>query len=77
MAERTAEPVKLPDDKDITGAEFLQCFGKNRPIGFGDADNFGMDFVHTGFLQCVNLQIEVLVLCTDPSIAYFHGQPCR
>jgi hypothetical protein len=72
-----AKPVEHPDDEDVTGAELLQCFGKNRPFSFAAADNFGMDLIHPGFFQCVNLQAEVLVFCADPCVTDFHGQPSR
>jgi len=71
--EAATEPVKSPDDQGVAGSEFLPGFGPFRPFDPGAAGFVFVDEVAAGFLQCVALQFEALVVTADTGVTDDHG----
>ena len=75
MCEGAAEPIEFPDDQDIARAQDLKQLGEDRSFGAGAADDLGVDFGATGLCECVDLQIDRLVLGADACVPHMHGRP--
>lgn len=73
MCEGAAEPIEFPDDQRIACAQGLKLLGEDRPLGTGAADNLGIDFGAASLRQCVDLQIDHLLLGTNACVPYVHG----
>lgn len=72
--QRAAKPVQSPDYERVALSELLQA-----PLKLGTrvgraADLFLIDFFATGFLELVELEVEVLVAGGHPGVTDAHGR---
>jgi hypothetical protein len=56
VAQGAAEPVELPDDQGVAGAELVQDLLEDRAVGRGAAGGLDEDPVAAGALERVDLQ---------------------
>ena len=56
MPQRAAEPVELPDNQGVTGAELVQELLEGGPVGAGAAGRFGEHPIAAGPLQRIDLE---------------------
>jgi hypothetical protein len=61
MAERAADPVKLPDDQSVAGAELIKRPDQTRPVSDGAAASVLIQALAAGALQGIALKGKVLV----------------
>jgi hypothetical protein len=69
VAQGAAEPVELPDDEGVAGAQLVQELGEDGPVGAGAAGRLDKDAVAAGGLQGVDLELWLLVSGGDAGIA--------
>jgi hypothetical protein len=69
VAQGPAEPVQLPDDQGVAGAELLEELLEGGPVGAGAAGGLGEDPVAAGALEGVDLEVWLLVGGGDAGVA--------
>jgi hypothetical protein len=65
VAQGAAEPVELPDDQGVAGAELVQDLLEDRAVGRCAAGGLGEHPVAAGAIQGVDLQTRLLVAGGD------------
>src|SRR5690625_3437782 len=71
--EVAAEPIKPPNDQGVASAQNVFGAGPAGTVSFGSADMVFEDSFAARLLQCVALELEVLIVGADPGIADYHG----
>jgi hypothetical protein len=69
VAQVAAEPVDLPDDQGVAGAQVGQACVPLRPVGPGAGRGVGVDLQAALSVQSVELQPGVLVRGADPRVS--------
>jgi len=69
VAQRAAQPVQLPDDQGVAGAELVQDLLEDWAVGAGAAGGLGEHPVAAGRGKGVDLQVRLLVGGGDASVA--------
>ena len=69
MPQGPTEPIQLPDDQGVAGAQLVQDLLKDWPVGAGAAGRLSEHPVAAGGLQRVDLKLGLLVGGGDPGIA--------
>jgi hypothetical protein len=79
VAEGAAEPVELPHDQGVAGAELVHDGGELGPVGAGAAGPVDKDPVAAGLGEGVDLEVGVLVGGGDAGVAeqVAHANECR
>jgi hypothetical protein len=69
VAQGPGEPVELPDDQGVAGAELVQDLLEDRAVGAGAAGGLGEHPVAAGAVQGVDLEVRLLVGGGDAGVA--------
>ena len=75
MAEGPSEAIEFPNHQHVALAEMRQRLLQDRPFGTRPADNLFIDLPTARLTQSIQLQSQMLVAGTHPSIADFHSTP--
>jgi hypothetical protein len=79
MAQGAAEPIELPHDQGVAGAQLVQQLLEGGPVGAGAAGGLGEHPVAAGGSEGVDLELGVLVGGGDAGVAeqVSHGRERR
>jgi hypothetical protein len=69
MAQGPADPVELPDDQGVAGAELVQDLLEGGPVGAGAASGLGEHPIAASTHEGVDLELWLLVGGGDPGVA--------
>jgi hypothetical protein len=69
VAQRAAEPIQLPHDKGVAGAQLIQELLEDGPVGAGAAGRLGEHSIAAGALEGVDLELWLLIGGGDAGIA--------
>jgi len=69
VAQRATEPVELPDDQSVARSHLVENLRQLGSLVEGAARCVGEDPIATGRLECVELQVRMLVGCRNACVA--------
>ena len=75
LPNRTSEAIQLPDHKAITRAQVRKCLGQARTVVPGTSGLVRKDPFAASSIECIQLQVEVLVRARNSGVADQHATP--